>query len=1068
LVHHKPKNREDDKILSQKRSTVISIFVALLLGFQIFSIATTADPPFGPNTRVSDVSLIPDNENKWWPSIATDNEGNIFIVWDDQRDWYSDIYFSKSTDGGNTFSLDKKISDDLTKYSQLRPAIAVDDEGSIYVVWIDRRNSNYDVYFTNSTDGGNTFSENKKVNDVDIKVGYGTPAIAAYGSGNILIAWEDVRDDANGDIYFANSTDGGYTFSPNKKVNDDGIGNTQEDPSIAVDNNEKIYIAWSDDRDGDDDIYISNSTDGGNSFSPNVKINNETSSTWHREPSLAVDAAGVIYVTWAKSISGDSNISFSYSTDGGNTFSENKTVNDDTSGMTQWHPCLTVGDSGDIFIVWEDSRDSSNDIYFANSTDSGNTFSPNKKINDDVGTNPQWKPCISAFGVKTIYIAWEDNRINERDIYFTNSTDSGGTFSPNKKVNDGIRNAWRYQTSTAVDDEGNIYVVWADDRNGDWDIYFANSTDGGNTFSENKRVNDDIGNEDQKNPKIAVDSKGDIYIVWEDLRSAATIDIYFAKSTDGGNTFSTNKRIDDDVSNAGQIVPSIAVDDIDNIYIVWEDFRNLMSDIYFSNSIDGGNTFSPNKMVNDFSDFDIRSWPSVAASGNGNIYVTWSDERNGNLDIYFSSSSDGGNTFSSDKKVSDDLIGTDKWVPSVAVDDAGGLFIAWIDYRNGDLDVYMANSTDGGSTFSADKKVNDDTGSAYQDLVSIKADDVGNIYFIWLDYRNGEEDIYFTKSIDGGNSFSPNLRVNDDVIPIYQTTPSIALDNKSNVYVAWADNREGCHHIYFSTTLFSVYDIHVIDITYNSATIIWKSNRPSNSTVEYGFSLDYSLTIDNNTEVMIHLMNLTDLDPGRLYHFRVTSYNDSDNISISRDFTFTTLFPIYLEPGWNLISIPLNQTNFDLKDVLKTIEGEYDAVQWFDLSDSNDFWKHYSTRKILTGLNDLADINRHMGIWIHITNPMGTTLYIDGTAPEIGYVNQITLQEGWNHVGYPSLITRTPPFDLPVNVDMVMYYNASSGLWERWDFGPESPDNLIEMRPGKGLLIHYTGVPTVWLLEYVN
>jgi hypothetical protein len=169
-----------------------------------------------------------------------------------------------------------------------------------------------------------------------------------------------------------------------------------------------------------------------------------------------------------------------------------------------------------------------------------------------------------------------------------------------------------------------------------------------------------------------------------------------------------------------------------------------------------------------------------------------------------------------------------------------------------------------------------------------------------------------------------------------------------------------------------------------------------------------------------------------------------------------------------LISIPLNQTNTDLKEVLKTIENEYDAVQWFDIGDSNDFWKHYSTRKIPTSLNDLEDINRHMGIWIHITNPLGTTLYVDGTVPEIGYVNLITLQEGWNHVGYPSLITRIPPFDLPVNVDMVMWFNASSGLWERWDFGPDSPDNLIEMRPGKGLLIHYTGAPTVWLLEYVN
>jgi hypothetical protein len=574
-------------------------------------------------------------------------------------------------------------------------------------------------------------------------------------------------------------------------------------------------------------------------------------------------------VAWARSFSGDSNISFSYSTDDGNTFSENITVNDDTSGLTQWHPCMAVSDAGIIYIAWQDHRNN-NDIYFANSTDGGNTFSPNKKINDDVGTKPQWEPCIAAFGEGILYIAWEDNRIAERDIYFTNSPDSGGTFSPNKKVNDGIRNAWRYLSSTAVDSNGIVYIVWADDRMGDWDIYFANSTDGGYTFSENKRVNDDATSESQWDPQIAVDSKGNIYFVWEDWRNVTAPDIYFTKSTDGGNTFSTNKRINDDVGAEGQMTPSIAIDDSDNIYIVWEDVRNFDWDIYFVNSTNGGDSFSPNKRVNDdlFSLFCLS--PSIAAYGNGNVYVAWHDDRNGYNDIYFSFSTDGGNTFSMDKNASDDGSGSDQWGPSVAVDDFGGLFIAWTDYREGEYDIYMTNSTDGGITFSPNKKVNDDVGSAVQESVSIAADDTQKVYFVWFDERNGESDIYYAQSTDGGNSISPNSRVNDDIVPIYQTNPSITLDSNSNVYIAWIDNRQGNHHVYFSTTQFNIYDIQITNITDTSATITWQSNKMANSTIEYGFEASYGLILENNTEVTLHNMNLTDLDPGRLYHFRVT------------------------------------------------------------------------------------------------------------------------------------------------------------------------------------------------------
>jgi hypothetical protein len=1065
-INKKTQEEETDIINSSLRKITLSIFISLLIGLQYLAVPLLADSPFGPNTRVSDITIIEDNEGKIWPAIATDNEGSIYVVWADDRDMLRDIYLSKSTDGGSTFSENRKISDSITESICNRPAIAIDDSNNIYVAWIDTRNSNYDVYSTFSTDGGITFSENKKVNDVDIKVGYGTPAIAAYGSGNIVIAWEDNRDDPNGDIYFANSTNGGNTFSPNKKINDDAGTNTQEDPSIAINENNTIYIAWSDDRDVDYDIYLSNSTNGGNSFSPNQRINDGALDAWHREPSISVDDMGTIYVASTRSESGDSNISFSFSTDGGNTFSPNITVSDASSGI-QNHPSLTLSEYGNIYIAWEDSRNINDDIYFTNSTNGGLSFSPNLRINDDVGTSAQWKPCITSYSEANVFAVWEDNRNGEWEIYFSNSSDGGDTFSPDIMVNDNIRNAWRLTSSIAVDNEGNIFVLWSDDRGDDWDIYFANSTDFGQTFSPDKRINDDSSGELHWDPRIAVDSKGDIYCVWEDNRDGIGPDIYFSKSTDGGNTFSPNIKINDNIDSSAQMQPSIAIDDSDNIYVVWEDGRDFDSNIYLANSTDGGLSFSANKKITNFIPFIFRQSPSIAAAGNGSLHIAWCDDRNSNYDIFYSNSTDGGNTFSSEQKINDDIISEDQFRPSIAVDDAGNIFIAWKDRRNGDYDIYSANSTDGGINFSPNTKVNDDIGTNEQSQVAIAAGDPQNVYLVWLDFRNNERDIYFSQSFDGGNTFIPNTKVNEDITPTYQDTPSIALDNASNVYVAWSDKIEGVLHTYFSTNLFNTYNIQIFNITDVSAEITWKTNIPANGTVEYGFTTNYDIAIIDNTEVMDHHMVLSGLAPGRLYHFRVSSYNGSDKSIISHDLTFTTKFPIYLEPGWNMISVPLNQTDFNIAKVFETIEGDYDAVQWYDVTDPSDHWKHNHILKSPL-LNDLKEVNRSMGLWIHVTNPLGTTLYVDGIAPEIGYVNQVILNPGWNLVGYPSLIERIPPFNLPPEVDMVQWYNATSGLWESWDPGSLSPDNLPSMRPGQGFWIHTTGPTSPWLLEYVN
>jgi parallel beta-helix repeat protein len=136
--------------------------------------------------------------------------------------------------------------------------------------------------------------------------------------------------------------------------------------------------------------------------------------------------------------------------------------------------------------------------------------------------------------------------------------------------------------------------------------------------------------------------------------------------------------------------------------------------------------------------------------------------------------------------------------------------------------------------------------------------------------------------------------------------------------------------------------------------------------------------------------------------------------------------------NWNLISIPRIQVETNLVNVLQSIEGRYNAVQWYDVTDINDHWKHYHVLKP-SSMNDLKEINHTMGFWLDITDPQGTTLVVFGD--ELDVNQTITLFPGWNLVGYPSKLNRQRNIslnniDFGNDVDKIERYNSTTGRIE--------------------------------------
>jgi hypothetical protein len=168
-------------------------------------------------------------------------------------------------------------------------------------------------------------------------------------------------------------------------------------------------------------------------------------------------------------------------------------------------------------------------------------------------------------------------------------------------------------------------------------------------------------------------------------------------------------------------------------------------------------------------------------------------------------------------------------------------------------------------------------------------------------------------------------------------------------------------------------------------------------------------------------------------------------------------FQVPLLLGWNMISVPLNQSDTTLGIVLGSIAGNYRTVQWFDATDPGDLWKHSLVGKPFG--NDLFDIHHKMGMWIYMDTPDNLNVQGDLLA-----TTDTPLYTGWNFVGYPSLKTRTVGDALSSiagQYDAIWYYNASDA-GDHWK--SEFDGDLTEMGSGAGYWIHATE-DTVWSLD---
>jgi hypothetical protein len=216
-----------------------------------------------------------------------------------------------------------------------------------------------------------------------------------------------------------------------------------------------------------------------------------------------------------------------------------------------------------------------------------------------------------------------------------------------------------------------------------------------------------------------------------------------------------------------------------NVYVAWTRFDVYGSDdpthhstIWFARSRDGGHSFQPPARISDDTgdarDSDGTLEGAVPAVGpKGEVYVVWAGPKG----LSFDRSDDGGWTFGADKVISPLTGGWDIPVPGVerhngmpvtAVDLSGGpnkgtLYVNFIDERNGDTDVFLLASKDGGRTWAPPVRVNDDPKGAAQMFTWMAVDPAdGSVNIVFHDRRGltgTMTGVMLARSVDGGKTF---------------------------------------------------------------------------------------------------------------------------------------------------------------------------------------------------------------------------------------------------------------------------------------------------------------------------
>lgn len=321
------------------------------------------------------------------PSVAMREDGSVGVVWADNR--LKDLFFQAYDAAGKPeLATPTNVSRTPGMFSWLPRAVMTNDD-QVFVLWqeivFSGGSHGGDIFFSRSTDAGKSFSAPVNLSNTSAGDGKGRLTESQWDNGSLDLvrapggqlgaAWTDYE----GSLWFARSSDEGRSFSPPLQI----AGTTPQPargPSLAAGAEGALYVVWTVGEQPAADIHLAVSRDGGQTFGPPRIV--RRSRAHSDAPKIGVDRRGFIHIVYDESSAGPfgtSHVWYARSLDGGRTFGEAHKISDSRENAAASFPALALDARGNAYVAWEHhpgAREHAHGLAFTVSWDSGKTFSP--------------------------------------------------------------------------------------------------------------------------------------------------------------------------------------------------------------------------------------------------------------------------------------------------------------------------------------------------------------------------------------------------------------------------------------------------------------------------------------------------------------------------------------------------------------------------------------------------------------------------------------------------------------------------------------------------------------------
>jgi hypothetical protein len=352
------------------------------------------------------------------PSASFGPDGKLWLAWV----FAGHVYVQHSIDQGQSYSAPSIVNrapETIAARAENRAKIQLDNTGNIYISWTQSLDKPYtgNIRFSRSVDGGQSFSQPITVNDDLQEIGHRFDSMVVSDNGKVFISWLDKRDQQaaidkqqeyiGGALYYSYSDDQGQTFSKNMNLSDNSCVCCRI--AMALDNNNLPVIAWRDiyGNDANNQIRDHSLLTFSSALKPakKIRLSNEQ---WkidgcpHHGPALDVDGNDVVHSTWFNDTDGEHVLFY------GNSAGDYKAMGFGQADKQSAHPYVLslINQSGlnqTVFLVWKEFDGKKIDILMKSSKDAGMSWSQNEVVSTTAGSSDH--PLLVK-NSKAVYLSW--------------------------------------------------------------------------------------------------------------------------------------------------------------------------------------------------------------------------------------------------------------------------------------------------------------------------------------------------------------------------------------------------------------------------------------------------------------------------------------------------------------------------------------------------------------------------------------------------------------------------------------------------------------------------------------